>query len=74
MSQDELAGKIKVSRQSISKWENNIAVPDLNKIVKLSEELQVTLDELVKGEESKKKCEETEEILEVKKTEILNDG
>ena len=67
MSQDELARRIKVSRQSISKWENNLAVPDLNKIVKLSEELQVTLDELVKGEESKKKCEETEEILEVKK-------
>ncbi|MBE5951952.1 MAG: helix-turn-helix transcriptional regulator [Lachnospiraceae bacterium] len=52
LSQGDLAEMLEVSRQSISKWENNSAVPDLEKIVKLSEIFEVTLDELVKGEEA----------------------
>ena len=40
-----------VSRQSISKWENNLAVPELDKLVKLSEIFEISLDMLVKGEE-----------------------
>ena len=51
MSQGDLADKLNVSRQSISKWENNMSVPDLEKIVLLSNIFQVSLDELVKGEE-----------------------
>ncbi len=51
MSQGDLADKLNVSRQSISKWENNSAVPDLDKIVKLSEIFGVSMDVLVKGEE-----------------------
>lgn len=50
LSQGDLAEKLEVSRQSVSKWENNSAIPDLEKIVKLSEVFEVTLDELVKGE------------------------
>lgn len=50
LSQGALAEHLEVSRQSISKWENNNAVPDLEKIIKLSEIFEVTLDELVKGE------------------------
>ncbi len=42
-----------VSRQSISKWENNSAVPELDKLVKLSEIFEISLDMLVKGEEFK---------------------
>lgn len=49
MSQGDLAEKLDVSRQSISKWENNSAVPDLDKIIKLSEIFDITIDELVKG-------------------------
>ncbi len=52
LSQGDLAEKLEVSRQSISKWENNSAVPDLEKIIKLSEIFEVSLDELVKGEEA----------------------
>ena len=37
MSQDELAEQMDVSRQSVSKWEGAQSVPDLNKILKLSE-------------------------------------
>lgn len=50
LSQGDLAEKMEVSRQSVSKWENNSAVPDLSKIVKLSELFEVSLDELVRGE------------------------
>ncbi|MBQ8143858.1 MAG: helix-turn-helix transcriptional regulator [Butyricicoccus sp.] len=50
LSQGDLAEKLDVSRQSISKWENNNAVPDLEKLLKLSEVFGISLDELVKGE------------------------
>lgn len=49
MSQGDLADALDVSRQSVSKWENDLAVPELDKLVKLSEIFGVTLDELVKG-------------------------
>ena len=50
MSQGDLADALGVSRQSVSKWETNGAVPDLDKLVRLSELFGVTLDQLVKGE------------------------
>lgn len=52
LSQGDLAEQLEVSRQSVSKWENNSAVPDLEKIIKLSEIFEVSLDELVKGEDA----------------------
>ena len=50
LSQGDLAELLNVSRQSVSKWENNTSIPDLDKIVKLSEIFGVSLDELIKGE------------------------
>lgn len=50
MSQGDLADALEVSRQSVSKWENNSAVPELDKLKKLSQIFEVTLDELVGGE------------------------
>lgn len=50
MSQGDLAEILNVSRQSISKWENNSSIPDLDKIVKMSEIFEISLDELIKGE------------------------
>ena len=47
MSQGDLADALEVSRQSVSKWENNSAVPELEKLVRMSEVFGVTLDELV---------------------------
>ena len=41
LSQGDLAEMLEVSRQSISKWENNSAVPDLEKIIRLSEIFEV---------------------------------
>ena len=50
LNQDTLAEQLGVSRQSVSKWENDASVPDLEKLVKLSAVFGVSLDELVKGE------------------------
>lgn len=49
LSQGDLAEMLEVSRQSISKWENNSAVPELEKLIRLSEIFEVSIDELVKG-------------------------
>ena len=49
-SQEELAEKLGVSRQSVSKWEGAQAVPDLQKILKMAELFNVTTDYLLKDE------------------------
>ena len=48
-SQGDLAEALDVSRQSISKWENNLAAPDLDKLIKLRTVFNVSLDELILG-------------------------
>ena len=52
-SQTDLANELNVSRQSVSKWENNTAVPDLDKLIKMKQIFEVSIDELVFGETSK---------------------
>ena len=49
-SQEELAEKLEVSRQTVSKWEVGKAIPELDKLIKLSEVFGITVDELVKEE------------------------
>ena len=49
-SQEELAEKLSVSRQSVSKWESAQSVPDLNRVLKLAEIFGVTTDYLLKDE------------------------
>ena len=51
MSQGDLADALDVSRQSVSKWENNSAVPELEKLLKMAEIFGSTLDELVTGQQ-----------------------
>ena len=50
ISQDQLAEKIGVTRQTISKWETNQSTPDFDKIVPLCEVFGISTDELIKGE------------------------
>ncbi len=57
LSQEELAEKMNVSRQSVSKWESANSIPDLNKILKLGEIFGVSTDYLLKDD-----IEETETI------------
>ncbi len=59
MSQEDLAEKMNVSRQSISKWESNQSVPEVEKIVQLSNILNVSTDWILKGENSKKQTSQS---------------
>jgi len=47
MSQQDLADALEVSRQSISKWETDGSVPELDKLIRLSEIFGISLDELI---------------------------
>ena len=53
LSQGDFADALEVSRQSVSKWENNSAVPELEKLMKMAELFGITFDELVSGEAKK---------------------
>ena len=61
MSQDVLAEKIGVTRQTISKWETDQSAPEFNKILPLCELYGITTDELIKGETEIKDVEEGDE-------------
>jgi transcriptional regulator with XRE-family HTH domain len=47
-SQEELANRLNVSRQTVSKWEVGESTPDMEKLVAISDLFEVSLDELVK--------------------------
>lgn len=53
MSQERLAEKIGVTRQTISKWETDQSTPDFDKIVPLCETFGISTEELIKGEKPK---------------------
>lgn len=52
LTQEELAERLNVSRQSISKWELNKTLPDVEKLIQLSEVYQVSIDYLIRGKEA----------------------
>ena len=67
LSQGDLADRLDVSRQSVSKWENNTAVPDLDKLIKICDIFEISLDELTGREKHKSKpINKIEEIKEIK--------
>ena len=49
LSQEQLADKLSVTRQAISKWESGQAIPEADKIILLSAIFHVTTDQLLKG-------------------------
>ncbi len=53
LSQGDLADMLDVSRQSVSKWETDAAVPDLDKLMKLCDVFEVSLDEITGREKTK---------------------
>lgn len=57
LSQEALAEKIYVSRQTVSNWENDKNYPDINSLLRLSEVFQVSVDILIKGDVEKMKVE-----------------
>jgi len=58
ISQEELADKIGVSRQSVSKWESEQSVPDMDKVIIMSDYFEVTTDYILKGIENEKQASE----------------
>lgn len=64
MSQEELADRVYVSRQTISSWENDKSYPDIHSLLMLSEIFKVSLDELVKGDIEIMKEKINQEVIE----------
>ena len=68
LSQEELANRVYVSRQTVSNWENDKSYPDVNSLVLLSEIFQISLDNLIKGDiEVMKDVIQKEEIEKMKR-------
>lgn len=61
LSQEQLAEKLGVSRQAVSKWESGSATPELEKLLALSACFQITLDELVTEKPMEHSTEEAPE-------------
>ena len=51
LSQEELANRLNVSRQTVSKWEVGDSTPDMEKLVAISDLFDVSLDKLVLGKD-----------------------
>ena len=70
-SQEELAEKINISRQAVSKWESDHTIPDLEKILQLSSLFGVTTDYLLKDEIEDEEFIDDEENSTIKKITII---
>ncbi|MDE6658995.1 MAG: helix-turn-helix domain-containing protein [Eubacterium sp.] len=75
-SQEELAEKIGVSRQAISKWERSESSPDTDNLIALAKLYGITIDELLNGTDAPKKIaeEQTEEKPEEENDNINNEN
>lgn len=51
LTQEQAAGKLLVSRQTISNWENGKSLPDIVSVIRMSEIYDLTIDELLKGDQ-----------------------
>lgn len=54
ISQENLAGLLNVSRQAVSKWEQNNGYPEMEKVIQLAEVLNISLDHLILGRKEEK--------------------
>lgn len=55
MTQKELADKLNVTAQAVSKWENGRGIPDIEILQKISTEFNVNIESILNGEKNKKK-------------------
>lgn len=56
LTQEELAGKLDVSRQAVAKWESGQVYPDISNLIQISKLFNVTVDYLVKDQECTVSC------------------
>lgn len=61
LSQEEVAEKLNVTRQTVSKWETNQSTPDFDKIMPICELFEITTEELLTGKKPEEKAEEKSE-------------
>nr|WP_172692172.1 helix-turn-helix transcriptional regulator [Paeniclostridium sordellii]AUO31669.1 transcriptional regulator [Paeniclostridium sordellii] len=66
-SQDDLAKKLNISRQAVSKWETGESIPDIDKLIILSGIFSLTLDELIKGNTTEKTIVSEQQVIVKKK-------
>ena len=72
LTQEQVAEKVMVSRQTISNWENGKSLPDIISIMNLSDLYQISLDELLKGDtKMKEKIEKDVKVAKGNKRLIL---
>lgn len=64
-TQEQLAGLLNVSRQSISKWESDISYPETDKIIKLSKLFNCSLDYLLKDDVNVRNSETKEKVVNI---------
>lgn len=64
MSQEQLAEKIGVSRQAVTKWETGAGIPDIENIMAISTLFDISIDDLLSNESGSKKLPETEYLYE----------
>ncbi len=62
LSQEEVAEKLNVTRQTVSKWETNQSSPDFDKILPICELFEISTEELITGKKPKEKNNENEEM------------
>ena len=51
LTQEQFASKLNISRQAVSNWENNKNLPDIEMLILMSDVFQISLDQLIKGDE-----------------------
>ena len=68
LSQEQLADKLGVSRQTIGKWENGQAMPELTSVVQISELYGVTIDRIVKDDDECNISLTSKEEVDIKRT------
>lgn len=64
MSQEQLAEKIGVSRQAVTKWETGAGIPDIENIMAISTLFDISIDDLLSNKSGSKKLPETEYLYE----------
>ena len=71
LSQEEVAEKLNVTRQTISKWETDSSTPDFDKIVPICELYNITTNELLRGKKEENKIVDETDAEEKKKKRVL---
>lgn len=72
-SQEQLAEKINVTRQTISNWETNQTVPDAYQLKELSKVFEISIDEILENEEYIKNTQNKSNILDYVKSKIQSE-